>query len=76
MSPKEKAKELFNKYWDLLAMHNVLHRRLFTKYCAIIAVENILNVVNDIWMDSFTTGESENKFYNYWKQVKEELEKL
>jgi hypothetical protein len=47
-----------------------------TKYCAIIAADEISRVVNDIWMDSFTTGESDNKFYNYWEQVKIEINKL
>jgi hypothetical protein len=46
------------------------------KQCALIAVDEISRVVNDIWMDSFTTGESDNKFYNYWQQVKTEIHNL
>ena len=71
MTPKEKAKELFNKYWDLLALHNVLHRKLFTKECALIAVDEILQMVDETmqgWLDADIIA--------YWKQVKEEIEKL
>ena len=32
--------------------------------------------MNDIWLDSFKGGESDNKFYNYWKKVKKEIEKI
>ena len=71
MTPKEKAKELFNKYWDLLLIHNVSHRKLFTKECALIAVDEILDD------DVFDMSEElfENRI-NYWEQVKKEIEKL
>jgi hypothetical protein len=61
LTPEEKAKELFNKYWYLLGIHNVFHRRLFTKQCALIAVDEILKETLDI---------------HYWQQVKIEIEKL
>ena len=71
MTPKDKAKELFNKYWDLLLIHNVSHRKLFTKECALIAVDEILDD------DVFDMSEElfENRI-NYWEQVKKEIEKL
>jgi hypothetical protein len=71
MTPKEKAKELVKKY---LYLYNT--DKSESKQCALIAVDEISKVVNDIWMDSFTTGESDNKFYNYWQEVKIEIEKL
>ncbi len=71
MTPKEKAKELFNKYWGLLLIHNVSHRKLFTKECALIAVDEILDD------DVFDMSEElfENRI-NYWEQVKKEIEKI
>jgi len=66
MTPKETAKELFNKYWDLLKIHHVLHRRLFTKQCALIAVENVI--------ENVIMGDSDEIFY--WMEVKQEIKKL
>jgi hypothetical protein len=66
LTPEQKAKEFFNKYWNLLAIHNVFHRRLFTKQCALIAVDEILNAGKDV--DEFAES--------YWQEVKQEIEKL
>jgi hypothetical protein len=43
MTGKEKAKELFNTYWQLLMIHDVNHRRLFTKRCALICLGKMYN---------------------------------
>jgi hypothetical protein len=75
MTPKEKAAELFNKFENTLPDAVEVSKQHIVD-CALIAVDEILKVVNDIWMDSFTTGESDNKFYNYWQEVKQEIEKL
>lgn len=71
MTPKEKAKEIFNQYWDLLAIHDVRNRRTFTKQCALIAVDEILN--DDWYIQSFDDMMERKK---YWQQVKNEIEKL
>jgi hypothetical protein len=86
MSPKEKAKELFNKYWDLLLFHNVSHRKLFTKECALIAVDEILNSrplePNDAdWDDCGATHKywydaQKEEALKFWQEVKQEIEKL
>jgi hypothetical protein len=60
MTPKEKAEELVNKYWDDIP-------DLFfeeAKECALIAVDLVLSL-NDI------DGE-----YSYYLEVKQEIEKL
>jgi len=75
MSPKEKAKEIYNKYWGLLMMHNVLHRKLFTKECALIVVDEIIHNNNEL--NGFGDGWmyiEENT--DYWQQVKQEINKL
>ena len=68
MTPKEKAKELYNKFNPFVAMtdfygDNVEHR--FTKQCALIAVDEILNCYN--WPSSEL---------EYYQEVKSEIEKL
>jgi hypothetical protein len=67
MTPKEKALQLVNKYYDLLNPHfpeyvNVLFKDC--KQCALIAVDEILNL-NDIDME-----------YSFYVEVKQEIELL
>ena len=64
MTPKEKAKELFNKYYLLIDIKNYEN----TKNCALIAVDEILSFIEDDrngfnWKDFYT-------------QVKQEIEAL
>lgn len=77
MKPKEKAEELFDKYFNQMRMpsdcegcmqcvdrcNNMVY---VAKKYALIAVDEIINVLNsDI-----------NPLVNYWYKVKEEIEKL
>jgi hypothetical protein len=68
MTPKEKAKELVDKFTQTNG------NAFFAKECALIAVDEIikLNVFdcNDEWSDE--DGDTRE----YWKQVKQEIEKL
>jgi hypothetical protein len=75
MTPKEKAKELFDKMCLAIATEttdfgyytNVIH----AKKCALIAVDEIINC------DSFfKTLEDTKAFTKYWYEVKSETEKL
>ncbi len=61
MTPQEKSKELFDKYYDYLGMPDC-----FAKECALIAVDEILEV----------NKYSHNTLLNYWQEVKQEIEKL
>ena len=74
MTPKAKAKELFKKYskgkdkhgWSLCEFDSC------AKQCALIAVQEILNCnphSNPFNTDVYST-------YDYWFQVKKEIEKL
>lgn len=69
MTPKEKAKELFNKYYLLIDINNYEN----TKNCALIAVDEILEEYKedykDIHKDIFT-------IYSWWQKVKQEIEAL
>ena len=64
MTPKEKAKELFDKYKDLtLNVEYDDDQNNFTaKQCALIAVDEIISTPNPM--------------VNYWPEVKQEIEKL
>jgi hypothetical protein len=75
MTPREKAKELIEKFHtsrDVESYNDV--RDVFAAYrCAIIAVDEIL--------DSYTKEKSygyiiSDKIIPYWEQVKEEINKL
>jgi hypothetical protein len=64
MKPKEKAKELFNKMYQV---DNVLFEKMMdsceAKQCALIAVDEIIDLVKHIDVDS----------EDYWEEVKQEI---
>jgi hypothetical protein len=63
MTPKEKAKELFNKFYMAIPSDEMGECYESSKQCALIAVDEIIRVLQD-----------EQDWY--WPEVKEELEKL
>jgi hypothetical protein len=68
-SPKEKAKELFNQYHNLIQeiggdMGHEILVSILAKHCALIAVKQILD--NDL----------NSEVYFYWEEVEEEIENL
>ena len=72
MTPIEKANELYSKYDDLLNKDfgNPIVFDNQLKQCALIAVDEILE------MDLPILEEDADEFYDYWEQVKKEIEKL
>ena len=65
MTPKEKAKELVDKYTQYVTEINEYE---YAKNCALIAVDEILNSI---------LGNYEFDFLRkYWQEVKQEIEKL
>ena len=72
MTPKEKAKELLEKFMQPI---DKLHKYPMcfdtAKQCALIAVNEVLN---DDWY--ITTLEDLAERRKYWRQVKQEIEKL
>jgi hypothetical protein len=67
MTPKKKAKELVDKFDELLTY---LESKSKAKDCALIAVDEILKVCeNEI-------SHCSDKTYFYWQEVKQEIEKL
>lgn len=71
-SPKEKAKELVEKYdcinFEISAYKNWVEA---AKQCALIAVDEILEIINETMI--LVDIESD---YDYWQEVKQEILKL
>jgi hypothetical protein len=63
MTPKEKAEELVNKY-SIWCWNEVVCDYEIAKQCALIAVQQILEII-------FSDYD-----WQYWNEVKQELEKL
>jgi hypothetical protein len=62
MSPKEKAKELYEKMLRV-------EYPLAAKHCALIAVDEVIEALHEHhWQNRLTI--------DYWEEVKHELEKL
>ena len=79
MTPKEKAKELEDKFfeytyrvkWDI-DKNKWEHNFDQSKQCALIAVDEILNN----WKDEASIQFPYGKVITYWNIVKEEIEEL
>lgn len=76
MTPKEKAKELFDKYAFVeIAYYTSKHE---VKYCALIAVDEMIVQNGDIFLAML--GDKANDYYvkmnSYLFEVKQEIEKL
>jgi len=71
MIPQEKAKDLFDSYYYCLLQSNIEKRSYWSKQSAIIAVDEILEVIIFNKYDDKYWEEEE-----YWKEVKQELERL
>ena len=69
MTPKEKAKELLEKYDETLTY---LESKSKAKQCALIAVDEIIKSIDFDWME-VQNLESQHR---YWQEVKQEIEKL
>jgi hypothetical protein len=68
MTPQQKAKELFNKYYLLIDIKNYEN----TKNCALIAVDEVLEATKRY---DYTLGPNPS-FNHYWLNVKKEMDKL
>jgi hypothetical protein len=68
MTPKEKAEELVLKYLRLQeeGSSNWFHK-ILAKKCALIAVDEILEITRESY---------DIDHINWWKEVKQEIEKL
>ena len=65
MTPQDKAMELMLRYYELIPMNTIS----FAKQCALIAVDELIIEENRYNNGSFYPSK-------YWKEVKQEIEKL
>ena len=74
MTPKEKAQELYHKYFSMIKIESPIDRVSsipYVKKCALIVVDEILNYQNQL-LKNYKV-ELKNTF---WEQVKQEIEAL
>ena len=72
LTPKEKAKELVEKFSDLEDGEMYIGK---AKQCALIAVDEIINSLENYGKESDELQNMENDF-RYWQEVKQELLKM
>lgn len=77
MEPKQKAEELIEKYNDYLQQEMQCIVYVYqAKQCALIAVDEILEYIDSNHNGYYTMPESVKIKYDYYEEVKQELEKL
>ena len=67
MTSKEKAKELVNKYYNILPNWVNIED---AKRCALISVDEVLLIKREIWDDFHS------EYFDFWGAVKQEIKKL
>lgn len=73
MTPKEKAKELYDKY-EFVYIQNYTSKHE-VKQCALIAIENIIENIESINSKMINENFKE-AILIYWESVKNEVERL
>lgn len=68
MSPKEKAKQLYGKYYGVPLYIKVV------KQCCMIAIDEILPIVEG-YEDALSASQRSDEL-EYWEEVKREIENL
>jgi hypothetical protein len=71
MTPKEKARKLVDKFYNATDDH--WNQWYVAKQCALIAVEEILNIKPN---NPFIVNGYYKAPIQYWREVKQEIEKL
>lgn len=74
MTPREKAEELVNMFYGVNTFSKISTApyisRDFAKKCALIAVEEFLSFQENLYITEGSLA------YQYWQEVKNEIEKL
>lgn len=75
MTPKEKARQLFDKYnsFDFNTIVNQTHRR-YAKQCALIAVDELIE--SHLVLSTTHDLKPSIRCKKYWQEVKQEIEAL
>ena len=75
MTAKKKAEQIYYSMLQLQTIELSLYgnREQRAKQCALIAVEEIIEYINTVW---FKPEEVTDNNFNYWQEVKNEIERL
>jgi hypothetical protein len=81
MTPKEKAIELIDKFIDYVNCWdndgaNYTQAYNYSKQCALIAVDETIRTLNEDIRDLDVRGNVLLDLIDYWREVKQEIEKL
>jgi hypothetical protein len=79
--PKEKAKELFNQYHNLIQeiggdMGHEILVSILAKHCALIAIDEIEEALTDYGRGDSLQLQNMDSEFRFWEQVKTEIEKI
>ena len=75
MTPQEKADELYNKFLRYVPAEEEFEHE-YAKNCALIAVDEIIGTLNYDIRDLDVRGNILLDLILYWREVKQEIEKL
>jgi hypothetical protein len=73
MTPKEKAKDLYNKFLRYVPAEEEFEHE-YSKQCALLAVEEIIPIVNSY--ENALSASQQSNYLEYCYEVKKEIEKL
>lgn len=73
MTPKEKAKELYDNFYGLYPDQDA---QFIAIECALIAVDTTINTLNHDIRDLDVRGSVLLDLIKYWREVKQEIENL
>ena len=79
MTAKEKAKELVQKYHDMIWETGNTISKPMLKQCALICVDEIVKILMNLrgeFMDLKNISYSKTESLEYWQEVKQQIEKL
>jgi len=79
MTPKEKAIELYQKYFSMITIERPIDKNAaipYVKKCALIAVDEVIEFMEADDFDSDTCYWENHSKMQYWVEVKQEIEKL
>lgn len=76
MTPKDKAEELLNKYYDEVPYYGQGNdqKHQEAKLCALICVDEIINL--PVYFQDYEHGQKDESHLEFWQEVKSEIEKL
>jgi predicted nuclease with TOPRIM domain len=80
MTPKEKAQDLYHKFFMVIPNNEMSLDDLASKECALIAVNELIESFNSIYDASIENIEkysgAKYGMKDYWEEVKQEIEAL